>query len=88
MTYAKSIFEDGLLYKGFVIVGGWEGAANIPGGKKYFPPFVEDVTILVDGHDITEMIKDEAITEIEQKLIERVLEDLEDEGPKRYRDDA
>jgi hypothetical protein len=62
----------GLTVKGTLITGDWYGDANEPGCIKNLDPYVEDMYIeSPDGTDLTGWLTDDAIIEIEEKIIEK-----------------
>jgi hypothetical protein len=60
----------GLNVKGTLITGDWYGDANEPGCIKNLDPYVEDMCVEANGYEITAYLTDDAIIEIEERIIE------------------
>lgn len=71
---------NGLLVEGEVITGDWEGHPEVPGGKKYLPPYTDWVSVTVfagrreaaedEGVDLYDKLDQSSKREIEQILID------------------
>lgn len=58
MKTTKDIFmERGILFELDIVTGDWEGNPEVPGGKRYLEPYVSDMTAMLNGEDITDMIR-------------------------------
>jgi hypothetical protein len=60
----------GLTVKGTLITGDWCGDPNVPNGVMHLDPYVDDIWVEANGYDITEYLTDDAIIQIEEKIIE------------------
>jgi hypothetical protein len=60
----------GLNVKGTLIVGDWYGDKSIPNGTVNLDPYVEDMCVEANGYEITAYLTDDAIIEIEERIIE------------------
>jgi hypothetical protein len=60
----------GLTVKGTLITGDYYGDKSVPNGVMYLDPYVEDMCVEVNGYDITAYLTDDAIIEIEERIIE------------------
>ena len=62
---------NGLTCVGRVVVGDWEGDASVPRGKRYLPPYVEDMEVLTsDGTDIYWNLNEDTRDDILEAIIE------------------
>ena len=60
----------GLTVSAEIISGDWQGDPSIPGGVEEFPDYVEMLYVIApDGCDITELLKDSVLADIEKKII-------------------
>ena len=51
------ITKNGIDFRITTVHGDWEGHPDVPGGKRYLDPYVSDMTAMLNGTDITDMIR-------------------------------
>ena len=56
-TTTNRFTERGIDFTITIVTGDWEGHPDVPGGKRYFDPYVSDMTAMLNGEDITDMIR-------------------------------
>ena len=68
----RTIEYMGFTCVGTIVCGDWTGDPNVARGALDLPPYVQDVEVYTEGaggFDVTDMLTDEALLDIELELL-------------------